>query len=124
MFLNFLLVAIGGSVGAMLRYSLSQWLVSGTGQFPWATLGANLTGCLLMGVLLATGVQQNLETSWLLLGVGVLGSMTTFSTFSGETLQLWIQQHSGLAIANLLANMFGSLLACGIGFWLVHWNSG
>ncbi len=124
MFLNFLLVAIGGSVGAMLRYSLSQWLVSTTGHFPWGTLVANLTGCLLMGVLLGTGVQRNLETSWLLLGVGVLGSLTTWSTFSGETLQLWINHHNGLAIASLLANLVGSLTACAIGFWLVCRHSG
>ena len=108
----------------MLRYGLSQWLVSESGQFPMGTLIANLLGCLLMGVLLGIGIQRNLETSWLLLGVGILGSLTTYSTFSGETLQLWLNDHSGLALANVLANLLGSLFACAIGFLLVRGSGG
>lgn len=124
MLFKFLLVGCGGFLGAMLRYAVSVWLNSEPGHFPWGTLTVNLAGCLAMGILLGLGVHRNLETQWLLLGVGVLGALTTYSAFSGETVQLWMDRHAGLALANVLANLAGSLLACGAGYGLVQGVSG
>lgn len=83
-----LLVAMGGAAGAAARYGVGvltgRWLGHG---WPWATLGVNLLGGLLMGLLvgwLAHRGGADQERLRLLLGVGVLGGFTTFSAFSLE----------------------------------------
>ena len=78
------LVAVGGAVGAVLRWYVAESMASE--PFPWATLMVNLVGSVLLGAstaLLAANVLT--EQQALLLGVGVLGGFTTLSTFSMET---------------------------------------
>lgn len=81
-------VAIGGSLGAVLRYTLSVWSVSRFGDsFPWGTLLANMIGALFIGALAAqinNKVSHDLWRPFLM--VGLLGGLTTFSTFSLELL--------------------------------------
>ncbi|MBL4858563.1 MAG: fluoride efflux transporter CrcB [Erythrobacter sp.] len=85
-------VAIGGGVGAALRYqigrAMTQWLGAPiVSAFPFATLAVNAIGSLLMGILAGWLVRhgsENSEQLRLLLGVGVLGGFTTFSAFSLE----------------------------------------
>lgn len=116
---NFLWVALGGSIGAMLRYGISIACVHFWGNsFPWGTFVANTIGCLAMGILVGLGLQKDFETSWLLLGVGVLGALTTFSTFSAETLQLAIDGRWLSSVWNVTANVFACLVACFAGIWL------
>lgn len=96
-----LLVAIGGGVGAWLRFAAGR--LAGATAFPWATLGVNLLGSFAMG-LLAGWLARNggFAEGWrLLLGVGVLGGFTTFSAFSMETAQLI--ERGALASAGLYA---------------------
>jgi hypothetical protein len=74
------LVAIASAVGALARYAIGRAV--GVRSFPWATLGINLTGSFLLGLVLALGVQRDWpDTTTIPLAVGFLGAYTTFSTF-------------------------------------------
>lgn len=90
---RYLLVMLGGALGAALRYGLGTWVqgLSGPG-FPWSTFLINLSGSFLIGLVLRLSLDGALSPEWrLFLTVGVLGGYTTFSTFSWETLTL-VQQ--------------------------------
>ncbi len=110
-----LIVALGGGTGAVLRYQLGR-LVShlAPGQalsFPWATLAANALGSAAMGVLIAWLARHDAtgggggEPWRLLLGVGLLGGFTTFSSFSMETVLLWQRGEAGLALTYIVASL-------------------
>jgi fluoride exporter len=100
-------VVIGAGIGGGLRYVLGSWMAERWGSsFPWHTLVINVSGAFLLGVLMAVTVERNLlpGSMRLLLGVGVLGGFTTFSTLSYESIAL-VEQ--GLIMQGAL-NMFGS----------------
>ncbi|MBW0115138.1 fluoride efflux transporter FluC, partial [Pseudonocardia abyssalis] len=81
-------IAVGGVIGAQARYVLGMVLPHRAGGFPWATLLTNVSGCLLIGVLmvLVTERYRAHPLARPLLGVGVLGGYTTFSTYTVEAL--------------------------------------
>ena len=114
---QFLMIAAGGALGAVSRYGMSSGVYSLLGRsFPYGTLVVNIIGSLLMGflyVLLVERMNVSAEFRALLL-IGFLGSFTTFSTFSMETLTL-IQQAEMLKAA---LNMFISLFVCLLATWL------
>lgn len=84
---NWLLVAVGGAAGAVLRVYLSETIPSS--GFPWATLSVNLVGSLLLGAITAAALTNVVdEAAALMLGAGFLGAFTTMSTFSVETIAL------------------------------------
>ena len=84
---NWMLVAIGGAIGAVMRFYVSETVPTST--FPWATLSVNLVGSLLLGTVAAGALTSVLsESQALLLGAGLLGAFTTMSTFSVETITL------------------------------------
>ena len=113
---NFCLVMLGGAIGASLRYAVSIFGPSLWGEsFPWATLVVNGIGCLAIGVFLAFGSNKNFESTHLLLVVGVLGALTTFSTFSAESIQLVMDGYHASALANIAANLVVSLSGCTAG---------
>jgi len=116
--MNFLLVALGGALGASARYGvgLAVARVLGSAAFPWATLFVNVAGGLAMGVLAARVGPEN-ESTRLLLGVGILGGFTTFSAFSLETVRL-AQTHAASALFYVLASFILSVGACWIGLTL------
>jgi fluoride exporter len=109
---NVLLVMVGGSLGAASRYGISLLSVRLWGaHFPWGTLAVNLLGCFAIGLLIALADRSRLLTPdvRLLLLTGYLGALTTFSTFSLETVTAG---RSGLvfhSLANILLNNVGSL---------------
>lgn len=113
-----IIIGCGGFIGAALRYWISGWIqrISPAGHFPWGTLGVNLIGCFAIGGL--GGLVENHEMlapqTRLFLLIGVLGSFTTFSTFSYETLALIRDQE----IAAVLINIFGHVLLGLAGAWL------
>jgi len=84
-----LLVALGGALGATLRYLVTSWVQQRVDFFPWGTLAVNLLGSFLIGVVLELTVRGFLSSqARLFLAVGLLGGFTTFSSFSWETLAL------------------------------------
>src|SRR3954453_9970879 len=86
----YLLAALGGALGALARWGVAAALPSSPGGWPWVTLLVNLTGCLLIGVLLAVLLARFPSSHWLrpFLATGVLGGYTTWSTFAVETVAL------------------------------------
>ena len=90
-----ILIGIGGAIGAALRYSVSLLLLTNeTAAFPFATVAVNLAGCFLLGML-SSGLELKLTANPEYLTAfktGLIGSFTTFSTFSVEVIQL-LQHH-------------------------------
>lgn len=114
-----LLVAIGGAIGASMRYGVGlafteQGGVSGA----WATLFVNVVGSFILGALMGWFTSRELaleNTLWLLFGVGMMGAFTTFSAFSRDTVHMFMtgELMKGLVYAGL--NMVGALAAFAIG---------
>jgi CrcB protein len=94
-------VALGGAIGASGRWLLDRFLERHTESvFPWSTFAINITGCLLIGVVIETLVDRHHLPAWIRIGivVGVLGGYTTFSTFAQETFSLLESNDVGLAL--------------------------
>ena len=115
-------VFVGGGVGALLRWFLAIKFNPAEAEpaFPFGTLAANLGGAFLIGLLLAAFA---LRTDWpeetrLLLNVGFLGGLTTFSTFSAEVVQLLAHGRLGLGFITLASNLCGSLALAAFGLVL------
>jgi CrcB protein len=109
-------IALGGSLGAISRYWVSTATYSWLGNnFPYGTLMVNVAGSLVMGFLTVVLVQRFDVSDEVRLGliVGFLGSFTTFSTFSMDTIH-WIE--SG-AVLKALAYILISVIACVLGAW-------
>lgn len=110
------LVGVGGALGSNARYWLGKLVREFAGQstFPWATMLINLSGSLLLGVI-AGAFKDRASPAYLLLGTGLCGGFTTFSTFSLEVAESlrdgrWMQ--AGLYIgASVIGGMTGFLLA-------------
>lgn len=104
---DIMLVAAGGAVGAALRFSVGTWWAGRLQTaLPVHTLAINIIGSLLLGLLMALSIDRALiGPSWrLLLGTGLLGGFTTFSTFSYETIALVEQGQWGLAGFNVVSS--------------------
>lgn len=115
--MQMLLVALGGAAGSLARYGVGVAVARVFGlAFPWGTLAVNVAGGLAMGVLAARVGPEN-EQVRLLLGVGVLGGFTTFSTFSLETVRL-LQQAPGNAMLYIAASLVLAVGACWAGLVL------
>ena len=107
-------VCLGGAAGSGARYLLTGWIQERTGTgFPWGTLGVNVSGSFLLGVVVqfASGTRSLSPTAQATLTIGVLGGFTTYSTFNQETLTRLQQGSWALAAANLLATVVGCLVA-------------
>jgi CrcB protein len=107
---NWLLVIAGAMVGAPLRYLTDravQARVDGHhGVFPWGTLTVNITGSLILGIV--TGAASSADVR-LLLGTGFCGALTTYSTFSYETLRLAEEGARFYAAANAVVSVVAGL---------------
>jgi CrcB protein len=116
-----LFIASGGAVGAIMRYGASLGVYSLLGRgFPYGTLFVNVLGSLLMGFLSIVMLERfNVGPEWrAAILVGLLGSFTTFSTFSIETLNLLEQGDFTRAILNMLLSVSVCLLAVWFGIIL------
>ena len=108
----FAAVGIGAAIGAWLRWGLTVWLNAKVPQFPAGTLAANLIGGYLVGIAVAFfAVRSDLPDAWRLFAItGLLGGLTTFSTFSGEVASLLLRGHHVDALLLAFAHLAGSIL--------------
>ena len=114
-------IAMGGAFGAVLRYGASLGVYSLLGRgFPYGTMFVNVSGSLLMGLLSVIMLERfNIDPEWrAAVLVGVLGSFTTFSTFSIETLNLLEQGDVIRATANIVLSVLVCLAAVWFGVLL------
>jgi CrcB protein len=117
------LIAIGGAIGACSRYLVSEMCVTLFGRsFPYGTLTVNVVGSFIMGLLIAA-----VENEWLapypwrqIIGLGFLGALTTFSTFSMDNVLL-MQQGAFVKMGfNVLLNVLLSISAAWLAYqWLI-----
>lgn len=116
--LQILVIMLGGALGALLRFVLSSVITNKLGStFPYGTLTVNVMGSFVMGLLAFLMVEKMQLDPLLRLGifVGFLGAFTTFSTFSMETLNLFEQGKSLIALLNMFVSVTFSLLAVWLG---------
>ncbi|SFR24195.1 camphor resistance protein CrcB [Lentzea waywayandensis] len=109
-----LVVFLGAALGAPARYLLDRFVQSRhPSDFPWGTLTVNVVGCLLIGFVVGT--------SWMpLLGVGFCGGLTTYSTFSYETVRLLEAEKYRSALLNVIVSVVLGVGAAAVGLALAH----
>lgn len=121
--LKIIVVAVGGSCGAVARYLVSLWAADRFGTaFPYGTLLANVAGCFVIGAFMTLATERFIVSPYwrLLVTVGFIGGLTTFSSFSYETLKLLEDAQPVLAIYNIILNLGAGLLATWLGMGLAR----
>jgi CrcB protein len=121
--MTYLIVFLGGGVGAALRHGVNILCARLLGtQFPYGTLTVNVTGSLIMGLLVAWfAFKGDVSQHWrLFLTTGVLGGYTTFSTFSLDAAVLYERGTVGLAGAYVLASVVVGIVGLFAGLYLVR----
>ncbi|MFC8871140.1 fluoride efflux transporter CrcB [Streptomyces sp. NPDC057148] len=115
--MNWLLVVTGAMVGAPLRYLTDRAVQARHGTlFPWGTFTVNVVGCLVLGTLTGAAAHGAASDSVrLVVGTGFCGALTTYSTFSYETLRLAETGARLLAAANVVAGVTAGLGAAFLG---------
>jgi len=120
-------VGLGAGIGAQLRYAAERLHARSRTRrglaattFPWATLAVNVTGSALLGAVAALVVQGVLDPTWqTLLGTGVAGGLTTFSTLSFDIVQLARELRYARATLNATANVLLGLVAATLTYHLL-----
>lgn len=119
-------ISAGGVAGALARYWLGEAFPHEPGSWPWATWGINVSGCLLIGVLMVLigeiWTRQRLVRPFF--GVGVLGGFTTFSTATVDVQQLVAQGAAGVGLLYLASTILGALVAVAAGSSATRWVLG
>jgi len=120
---SFLAIGVGAMLGAWLRWGLGLWLNPALPELPFGTLAVNLLGGYLVGLALAyftqhPGLSPELR---LLVITGFLGGLTTFSTFSAETVTLLMRGQYTWGSAIIVAHLGGSLLMTVLGIQTFKW---
>ena len=106
-------IAAAGALGALARWGLGQLMLKWSGQFPFGTLSANLIGCFLLGLVMELAERAQWMTGELrvVIAVGFIGALTTFSTWEYETLRMARRGDLIFAAGNFLVNVvFGFAL--------------
>jgi len=91
MYINLVLVALGGALGAVSRYLMSTWVTNKLGSiFPWGTFAVNILGSFCLGLIFILSLDKSMINPQLkmFISIGFLGAFTTFSTFSVETVNI------------------------------------
>lgn len=116
--LSWLAVGAGAAIGAWLRWGLGIWLSSVHAHVQAGTLAANLVGGYAVGVALGFfTANPHMTPEWrLFIVTGFLGGLTTFSSFSGESVALLQRGDYGWALVHTLLHLAGSILLCMAGF--------
>ena len=119
--MRYLLIFAGGGLGAVLRYWVQGLVYNRMGSaFPYGTVLVNIVGCFVIGLLMVSMEERFLATPALrlFLTVGILGGFTTFSSFSFETMALFRDGESALALANVGLSVIVCLCATWTGMKL------
>ena len=118
-----LMVLLGGMVGAPVRFLTDRAVQSRHDSvFPWGTLLINVSGSFILGALAAAAVHHHLPANLgLLLGTGFCGGLTTFSTFSFETVRLMEDGSLAEAGLNAVGSLVLGLAAAALGYGLLSW---
>jgi CrcB protein len=112
------LVFVGAMVGAPLRYLTDRAVqIRHDSVFPWGTMTVNVVGCLILGFLAGAGTSLPSGVA-ALVGTGFCGALTTYSTFSFETLRLVEQKAHLYAVMNVLISLIAGLGAVFLGYAL------
>lgn len=122
-FYAFIAVGFGAALGAWLRWGLGVWLNPTLTELPPGTLAANLVGGYLVGIAIAFSMQHpGLSPEWrLFIITGFLGGLTTFSTFSAETVTLLLRGQYAWGMGIIMAHLGGSLLMTVLGIQSYRW---
>lgn len=122
-FYPFVAIGLGAAIGAWLRWGLGLWLNPALPELPPGTLAANLVGGYLIGLAVAFFMQHpGLSPEWrLFIITGFLGGLTTFSTFSAETVTLLLRGQYAWATAIIATHLGGSLLMTVLGLQTYKW---
>jgi CrcB protein len=117
------LVIVGGGFGAAVRVGLSQAFPTADGAWPWTTLIENVSGAFLLAILLTALTERMAGRPWSrpLIGTGILGAYTTFSTLSYEMAMLAAGGRIGTAVAYGLTSILAGMTAVIVGIMLVRW---
>ncbi|MCU0856650.1 MAG: fluoride efflux transporter CrcB [Rhodobacteraceae bacterium] len=122
MFPAVLQVALGGAIGASLRYLAGLWVVRLLGHtpFPVAILAVNVVGCFAMGLFIGAAAQRGLTHLSPFVATGILGGFTTFSAFSLEAVTLWERGDLAAAALYVTLSVVLSILALFAGLWIAR----
>ncbi len=108
--IDYLLVAAGAAVGAPLRYLTDRIIaVRRDAVFPVGTLLVNVVGSLVLGAVVAATLSQSAGTLRILVGTGFCGALTTYSTFSYDTIRLLQEQATRAAVANAVLTVVAGI---------------
>lgn len=114
--MTYLLVALGGAVGAPLRYLTDRWIQGRhRSRIPWGTFTVNIVGSLILGLLTGAGLAAD-DPVFVLIGTGFCGALTTWSTFAFESVRLIQQRHRVPAIGYVLTSLLVGMAAVAVGF--------
>ncbi|HEY5098125.1 MAG TPA: fluoride efflux transporter CrcB [Acidimicrobiales bacterium] len=113
-------VMVAGGVGAVLRYLVDHLVQRRAGsEFPLGTMVINLSGSFVLGVLAGSALHHGVSTAWLtVVGTGLIGAYTTFSTFTFDSVRLAEADRWGLSLLNVAAGIGLGLGAAGLGLAL------
>lgn len=126
MLISLFAIGLGAALGAWLRWGLGLWLNPAVPELPLGTLSANLVGGYLIGLAIAFFAQYpGISPEWrLFIITGFLGGLTTFSTFSAETVTLLLRGQYAWGIGIIAAHLGGSLLMTVMGIQTFKWLQG
>ncbi len=113
---KFLLIALGGALGAVSRFGVSMLVMRYQPLFIFNTLAVNLLGCIILGAITATMLAHPDRLIYWLIVPGFLASFTTFSTFSLEMWEFLEQGNYSIAMINFFLQIIGGILA----FYATH----
>ncbi|MGN9908914.1 fluoride efflux transporter CrcB [Phytohabitans sp. LJ34] len=117
-------ISAGGALGASARYGLDRAFPAAPDGFPWAIFWVNVSGCLLIGVLmvLVVDVWTGRPLVRPFLGVGVLGGFTTFSTYAVDIQRLVDTGAAGTGLLYLAGTLLAALAATWVGLGVTRWT--
>jgi CrcB protein len=122
---NLVALIIGGFIGTLLRFGIGEWLPYPMNSFPWGTLLINWAGCLFLGwfltiTLRSLPIRPEIRLGF---GTGLTGAFTTFSTFSQQSVHLYMNGEQAIAVLYVILSAVGGLLLTTAGVALANAQS-